>query len=98
MPASPQSPFDPLAFLATTGLGRRVDQLRPKQTFFEQGDSCASVFYLQSGRAKLTLVSPAGKEATITLISANELLGEECIAAGAGARLARRQRSPPIKP
>jgi CRP/FNR family cyclic AMP-dependent transcriptional regulator len=81
-------PFDPHAFLDTVGLGRRVVQLRPKQKFFEQGGSCASIYYLQTGRAKLTLVSPAGKEATISLISAGEFVGEECIAAGAGPRLA----------
>ena len=62
--------FDHAAFLAKAGLGRRVIELRPNQTFFCQGDRADAVFYLQRGRAKLTVVSQGGKEATITLLSA----------------------------
>ncbi len=77
--------FDAAAFLASAGLGRRIVQLAPKQTFFSQGDPADSVFYLQKGRAKLTVVSQAGKEATITLLSAGDFVGEECARGGAGA-------------
>ena len=73
--------FDPASFLAHTGLGRRIVQLKPKQTFFSQGDPADSIFYLQKGRAKLTVVSKNGKEATITLLSAGDFVGEESIAA-----------------
>ena len=45
--------FDPAAFLAHAGLGRRIIEVKPKQTFFTQGDPADSVFYLQSGRARL---------------------------------------------
>ena len=57
--------FDAGVFLAQAGLGRRIVELAPKQPFFSQGDPADSVFYLQKGRAKLTVVSNAGKEATI---------------------------------
>jgi CRP/FNR family cyclic AMP-dependent transcriptional regulator len=80
--------FDVAAFLASAGLGRRIIQLAPKDTFFSQGDSADSVFYLQKGRAKVTVVSPAGKEATITLLSAGDFVGEEALAAMVGLRLA----------
>jgi len=80
--------FDATAFLANAGLGRRIVQLGPKQLFFSQGDPADSIFYLQSGRAKVTVVSPAGKEATITLLSAGDFIGEECLAAVSGMRLA----------
>ena len=73
--------FDAAAFLASAGLGRRIVQLAPKQTFFSQGDPADSVFYLQKGRAKVTVVSQAGKEATITLLSAGDFVGEEALAA-----------------
>jgi CRP/FNR family cyclic AMP-dependent transcriptional regulator len=79
--------FDVAAFLASAGLGRRIIQLAPKKTFFSQGDPAGSVFYLQKGRAKVTVVSPAGKEATITLLSAGNFLGEEALSAIAGLRL-----------
>jgi CRP/FNR family cyclic AMP-dependent transcriptional regulator len=80
--------FDASAFLANAGLGRRIVQLEPKQTFFSQGDPAESVFYLQKGRAKLTVVSHAGKEATIMLLSAGDFVGEESLAAAPGLRLA----------
>ena len=80
--------FDPAAFLANAGLGRRIIDLKPKQTFFCQGDAADSVFYLQKGRARLTVVSENGKEATITLISATEFVGEGSLAAIVGLHLA----------
>ena len=53
-----------------------------------QGDPADSVFYLQKGRAKLTVVSQQGKEATITLLSAGDFVGEESLASVPGLRLA----------
>ncbi len=79
--------FDAAAFLASAGLGRRIVRLEPKQTFFTQGDPADSVFYLQKGRAKITVVSKAGKEATIALLSVGDFVGEEALAAVPGLRL-----------
>jgi CRP/FNR family transcriptional regulator, cyclic AMP receptor protein len=78
---------DAAAFLARAGLGRRIVRLAPKQTFFSQGDPADSIFYLQKGRAKVTVVSKAGKEATIALLFARDFIGEESLAAPAGLRL-----------
>ena len=61
--------FDAATFLAGAGLGRRIIQLKPKRAFFSQGGPADSIFYLQKGLAKLTVVSTRGKEATITLLS-----------------------------
>jgi CRP/FNR family transcriptional regulator, cyclic AMP receptor protein len=80
--------FDTAAFLMNSGLGRRIIQLSPKQRFFSQGEPSDSIFYLQKGRAKVTVVSQAGKEATITLVSAGDFVGEESLAAVSGLRLA----------
>jgi CRP/FNR family cyclic AMP-dependent transcriptional regulator len=76
--------FDPAEFLANAGLGRRIVQLKAKRVFFAQGNAADCVFYLQSGRAKLTVVSNQGKEATITLLVAGDFVGEESIAGVAG--------------
>jgi len=81
-------PFDAAAFLATAGLGRRIVQLAPKEPFFSQGEPADSIFYLQKGRAKITVVSHTGKEATITLLNTGDFLGEEALAAVPGLRLA----------
>jgi CRP/FNR family transcriptional regulator, cyclic AMP receptor protein len=83
-----ESNFDCAAFLAKAGLGRRIVTLEPKETFFSQGDSADTVFYLQTGRAKLTVVAQNGKEATITLLSAGDFVGEESLASIPGLRLA----------
>jgi CRP-like cAMP-binding protein len=80
--------FDAAAFLASAGLGRTIIQLAPKEAFFSQGDPADSVFYLQAGRARVAVVSTAGKEATITLLSARDFVGEEALAAMPGLRLA----------
>jgi CRP-like cAMP-binding protein len=80
--------FDTAAFLASAGLGRTIIELKPKQTFFCQGDTADAVFYLQKGRARVTVVSQNGKEATITLLSAREFVGEESLAAIMGLHLA----------
>jgi len=79
--------FDTAAFLASAGLGRRIIQLAPKEAFFSQGDPADSVFYLQTGRARVTVVSTAGKEATLALVSAGEFVGEGALAAVPGLRL-----------
>jgi CRP/FNR family transcriptional regulator, cyclic AMP receptor protein len=80
--------FDVAAFLTSAGLGRTIIQLAPKSAFFSQGDPADSVFYLQKGHAKVKVVSPAGKEATISLLSAGDFVGEEALAAMPGLRLA----------
>ena len=80
--------FDLAAFLVTAGVGRRIVQLKPRQTFFSQGSPADSVFYLQTGRAKLTVVSHDGKEATIALLRAGEFVGEESLASVGGLHMA----------
>ena len=84
----PNIEFDAAVFLAEAGLGRRIIRLKARQAFFAQGQSADSIFYLQKGRAKLTVVSQNGKEATITLLAAGDFVGEESIAGAAGLRLA----------
>jgi CRP-like cAMP-binding protein len=83
-----QARFDPAIFLAQAGLGRRIVQLKAKRAFFSQGDPADCVFYLQSGRAKLTVISETGKEATIALLSAGDFVGEESMAQTPGLRMA----------
>jgi CRP/FNR family transcriptional regulator, cyclic AMP receptor protein len=80
--------FDPEAFLASAGLGRRIVQMKAREAFFGQGSEADSIFYLLKGQAKLTVVSAAGKEATITLLSVGDFVGEESIAGALGRRLA----------
>jgi CRP/FNR family cyclic AMP-dependent transcriptional regulator len=85
-PGEPE--FDTAGYLARAGVGRRIVQVAPKQTLFSQGDRADAIFYLQNGRAKITVVSQTGKEATITILVPGDFAGEESLTAIHGLRLA----------
>jgi len=87
MAAPENHTFNIAAFLTNAGLGRRIIQLAPRQTFYSQGDPADAVFYLQKGRARITVVSEIGKEATIALVPEGEFVGEGALAAIPGLRL-----------
>jgi CRP/FNR family transcriptional regulator, cyclic AMP receptor protein len=79
--------IDPIATLSGVGLAHKVIQLGPKRAIFSQGDPADCVFYLQNGRARISVVSRAGKEAIIALLSSGDFVGEEMLSATAGLRL-----------
>lgn len=81
---SDRTTFDSAALMESFGLGQTIVELKPKQIFFHQGDPADSVYYLQKGRVKVTVVSQRGKVATITLLSAGDFVGEESLAAIVG--------------
>jgi CRP-like cAMP-binding protein len=83
-----KAPFDPAVFLANAGVGRKIVHLKARATFFLQGNPADSIFHLQTGRAKLTVVSKEGKEATIALVSGGDFLGEESLASVGGLHMA----------
>ena len=68
--------FDPLAFLATIGEGRKSVLFPKKQMIFVQGDLADAVFYVQTGKVRLTVVSKTGKEATIGVLGDRDFFGE----------------------
>ena len=72
--------FDPHAFLATISEGRKSVLFQRKQGIFAQGDTADAVFYIQTGKVKLTVVSKTGKEATIGILSDGDFFGEGGIA------------------
>ena len=71
--------FDPKVFLAQTGLGRTMTSYPKNKAIFVQGEPSDAVFYVQKGRAKLTVLSAQGKEATIALLGEGDFMGESCI-------------------
>jgi len=86
--ATKKTPFDPARYLAAAGVTRRSVDVKAHHIFFTQGGHANSIFYLESGRAKLTVVSKRGKEATVTLLSAGDFIGEESLAGPSGLRIA----------
>jgi CRP/FNR family cyclic AMP-dependent transcriptional regulator len=72
--------FDPDTFLATIGDGRKILAVEKKQSIFTQGDAADAVFYLRTGKVRLTVVSKAGKEATIGILKEGDFFGEGALA------------------
>jgi len=71
--------FDPAVFFATAAQGRAISQHAPKAIIFAQGDSADAVFYIKSGKVKVTVVSQQGKEAVVAILGADEFVGEGCL-------------------
>ena len=72
--------FDPRKFFATVGEGKQVVSFAKTQTIFTQGDAADAIFYIQEGKVKLTVVSKAGKEATLGILNGGDFFGEGTLA------------------
>jgi CRP/FNR family transcriptional regulator, cyclic AMP receptor protein len=71
--------FDPKDFLAKVGVGKTIIEFHKNQTVFSQGDVAETVFYIQSGKVKLTVMSEQGKEAIIAILEPGQFFGEGCM-------------------
>jgi CRP/FNR family transcriptional regulator, cyclic AMP receptor protein len=72
--------FDVNDFLATIGEGRTITEFTKKETIYSQGVRCDAVFYIQSGKVRLTVLATDGKEATISILDEGDFFGEGCLA------------------
>jgi CRP/FNR family cyclic AMP-dependent transcriptional regulator len=79
--------FNPQLFLTKVGPGKTSIISPKKHTIFSQGDAAEAVFYIQSGKVKLTVVSQQGKEAVVAILEQGAFFGESCLA-GQGIRTA----------
>jgi CRP/FNR family transcriptional regulator, cyclic AMP receptor protein len=73
-------PFDPKVFLSKVNGGRAISDYQKDQIVYRQGDPADSVFYIQSGKVKATVVSELGKEAVVALLGTDDFFGEGCLA------------------
>src|SRR3989475_6469869 len=74
------SAFDPKRFLTRIENGKTTREYRNKQVVFSQGDAADAVFYIKSGKVKLTVVSKGGKQAVIAVLERESFFGEGCLA------------------
>jgi len=74
-----REPFDPATFLDTAAVGRHIATHQAKGVIFAQGESADSVFYIQTGKVKITVLSKEGKEAVVALLGPDEFFGEGCL-------------------
>jgi CRP/FNR family transcriptional regulator, cyclic AMP receptor protein len=72
-------PFDPKVFLSKVNGGRATSDYRKGQIVYTQGEPADSVFYIQSGNVKKTVVSEQGKEAVVALLGTGNFFGEGCL-------------------
>jgi CRP/FNR family cyclic AMP-dependent transcriptional regulator len=68
--------FSPATFLSTIGKGREIVSFQKKNTIFSQGDSTDGLFFIQEGKVRLSVVSEAGKEATLGILGVGDFFGE----------------------
>jgi CRP/FNR family cyclic AMP-dependent transcriptional regulator len=73
-------PFDPKVYLATVDGGRTLSYYQKDEVIFSQGELADSVFYIQKGNVKITVVSEQGKEAVVAVLGPEEFCGEGCLA------------------
>jgi CRP/FNR family transcriptional regulator, cyclic AMP receptor protein len=71
--------FDPKDFLAKVGAGKTVIEFHKNQIVFSQGDLADTVFYIQTGKVKLTVTSEQGKEAVVAILEPSHFFGEGCL-------------------
>jgi CRP-like cAMP-binding protein len=68
--------FNPYLFLSTIGKGRKMVAFPKKKTIFAQGDSRDGLFFVQSGKVQLSVVSESGREATLGILAEGDFFGE----------------------
>ena len=72
--------FNTQDFLESAGVARKVAEFKKKETIFSQGDPCRSVFYIQKGGVRLSVVNESGKEAVVAVLGPGDFIGEGCLA------------------
>ena len=71
--------FDAKVFIAKVGGGKTILEFRKNQRVFKQGEVADTVFYIQKGRVKLTVLSEQGKEAVVAILEPGQFFGEGCM-------------------
>ena len=74
-----KNPPDPETIIARMNGGKSEVKLQKDQIVYAQGDAADCVFYLRSGRVKMTVVSEGGKEAVVAILAPGSFCGEECL-------------------
>src|ERR1700730_1758157 len=73
--------FDPKAFLGRADAGRTIERNGKNQKIFSQGDIADTLFFIQQGKVKITVLSEHGKEAVVGIFAEGQFFGEACLEA-----------------
>src|ERR1700730_16865231 len=80
MKSKKKLPFDPKLFVSKVNGGRTISEYQKNQIVYSQGDPADSVFYIQAGKVKKTVLSEQGKEAVVAIMDTGDFFGEGCLA------------------
>jgi CRP-like cAMP-binding protein len=72
--------LDLQTLLAKANGGRSISTYQKNQIVFSQGAPADSIFYIQNGEVKLTVLSEQGKEAIVAILGTDHFFGEACLA------------------
>jgi len=75
----PNELFDSAIFFAKTRVGVTKSKYPKERLLFAQGSPADSVFYLLTGKVKITVLSEQGKEAVVAILDAGDFCGEGCL-------------------
>jgi CRP/FNR family transcriptional regulator, cyclic AMP receptor protein len=79
-PSNERAAFDPREFLSKVGRGRTISKYHMNQIVFSQGHPADSIFFIEQGKVKVTVVSEQGKEAVVAVLGPGQFCGEGCLA------------------
>ena len=71
--------FDAKDFLAKVGAGKTIRNFQKNETVFLQGDAADTVYYIQRGKIKVTVISKHEKEAVVGILGPGQFFGEGCM-------------------
>jgi CRP/FNR family cyclic AMP-dependent transcriptional regulator len=71
--------FSALDFLAKVGTGKTIHDFEKDQDIFKQGDVADTVYYIQKGKIKLSVLSKQDKEAVVGILGPGQFFGEGCM-------------------
>ena len=70
---------DPRQILIGDAAGHSRETFAPDQIVYAQGDLAEAAFFVESGRVKISTVSPNGKEAVVAIRGEGEFFGTRCL-------------------
>jgi CRP/FNR family cyclic AMP-dependent transcriptional regulator len=76
---APKAAFDVSAFLGHANAGIAIEHYAKNQKIFTQGDIADTVFFIQKGKVKMTVLSEHGKEAVVGIFAEGQFFGEGCL-------------------
>lgn len=74
-----QTPFNLDSFLRKLDTGKTILSSPKNRILFSQGDMTDTVFYIESGKVKVTVISKQGKEAVVAILERGAFVGESCL-------------------